>query len=155
MYYITNIESETGQKLNKVLDEINRCRIASIKFLSQMRGSRRFLEDPYSAAGGIVAVEFPTNPDAKKWRHFRKRRGFYAPNKKYKGGKELQAQIDDLPKVSNQKINEAIGYDSMWNRPGLAKNGFHIGIEVNHEWEVQMPSDCKEVTQTEYLTFFP
>ncbi|MBD3627626.1 hypothetical protein [Cyclobacterium sp.] len=154
MYFITNIKSETGKKLNAIIDEADRCRAKSIKFVSQMHGSKRFLADGFAAIGGVVAIEFTTNPDPKQWRPFKKRRGFYVPNKRYKAGKELQAQMDDLPIVSRHTINEAIGFDNMWNRPGLRRNESQIGIEVNHEWEVQLPADCEEVTRTKYLTLF-
>lgn len=110
----------------------------------------------WTSFGGISSVNWKDrkNPDPKLWK--KQDDGFY-PKKNSKQGKELAMRLEALTMVSDVELGESVGFfGAPWKTIGINfGNEEWFGIEVGDDWEYEPPSDCIEITVSEYNSLFP
>jgi hypothetical protein len=154
MYFKTKKTSETGQKLAKIeargLDTYNyQCELA------KKYGFVSWNCLQHHAWGVIYQVEFPKGHevDLKIWRLAYQSRNLYVPKMNTKDGKALNEEIINQPIVEARELNDCVGFsnDSAFGkRIGLTSNEHLFGFSLGNNWEYTPPSDCVEITVSEY-----
>lgn len=146
-------ESETGKRIAEIE------RMASLahddaKNLANDIGFEQWRGGYWCAFGGISCVMFKKVPDTKLWK---KQEDGYYPKKNSKEGKELAQRFDALTVVSLKDLNESVGFGGApWKHIGINfNNKDYFGFEVGDKWEYTPPSDCVEITHSEFRTLFP
>lgn len=154
MYYKTLRTSETGLKIQSVVDEIGVCLQAQKEIAAKIgfnawRGRQLYL------AGGFYSLLFDKTPDLGIYKEVVK--GEYMPKLNTKKGKEIKALLDSCPAIHNQELTKAIGYTEPYiGRPGLSQgNKEYFGFTVPANWDNYIPPvDCEEITSTNYKQLF-
>lgn len=78
------------------------------------------------------------------------------PKRNSKIGKEIKQKLDSCIEVTIEELNRCIDFDGApFNIIGFARNNKkYFGFTVLKEWNIKIPSDCNEITQTEYDKLF-
>lgn len=155
IYYKTLRTSDTGIKFSVIETRANECREAC-KTIANELGITGWRSGFWSVFGGISSCIFPDNiiPDGKVWK--KNKDGEYMPKANSKVGKELIKRFKELPRVTIQELNSCIGF----NEAMLCTIGFscindqYVGFVIGEDWGITVPSDCEEVTITEFKTLF-
>ena len=126
-FYKIKKETELGQKLSELLDEMVRVEHLADS-LADTYGAKEYYMDPEQDAGGIVALEFPENhlPSSQKWN---------------------QIQIGDNPKcyVPNVRIREELMESAKAN--AIEGSNYHVSqLELPFE-KVQFRFSREEAAQ--------
>lgn len=155
MYFITKKTSTTGKKIKAVMDKANEC-LAAQKKLGKELGFNQWREAYWRFAGGISAVMFKETPDLQAWRQVTGNpKGEYIPRKNTKAGKELWKKIEALPTVTINAINECVNAKHIFpSHVGVSQNKTHWCIISDEKWDIDFPSDCKEITVSEKQKLF-
>lgn len=151
MYYITPRNSETGKKLQAIMDKGKMCVKAQEK-LAKKYGFKEWYTCSLHIYGGISAAVFATPPDSKIWS--KREKDGYFPKLSTKVGKAMAAEFEALPVVFPYELNMAIGWQQKWKHVGYESNKTHFGIVVKEEWGLKMPDDCTEITTIDYRKQF-
>lgn len=154
MYYQVPKSSPTGQLLTALQERMYAANEEALK-LVQSLGAETFRPRSLSIAGGVSSIIFPEGkPDKSELKHWKRGalKGEYMPNERTKKGKELAAKIDKLPHVWRHELNSIVGYKHRWNVCGIQwnKDKDYYLISMMENWEYQIPSDCIELTQSEF-----
>ena len=152
MYYITEKYSETGKKFIELREKIDLLMQAN-RDLATKYG---FIKWTVWILGGYISsVIFDKQPDPKLWKYSEKNKS-WSVNKSTKSGKDLLKELQSIPKLYPEDYNAIVGVSERWGRIGVAwNNEDFFGFEVIDKWDYEYPSDCKEVTRTEYRKLFP
>ena len=157
MYFITEKNSETGKKFQKIMDKLDVCR-KDQKALADKYGFTSWRRAYWKAAGGISSVIFPKGAtiDTKVWKQI-KGKDEYMPRLNIKQGKAIQADFDQAVTISKAELNACIGWKEGFSKHiGFCKtNNEYFGFTIEEDWtDIVIPSDCTEVTATKYREFF-
>ena len=150
MYYITLKTSETGQKFMAVYEKMRECYKACVEMSDKYEFSEwrcRY----WVVRGGISEVYFNQPFDKKLWKPTKN--DGYVPNLRSKEGKAIQADFDNLPVVTYKELNDCIGIDDTFKRPGVDfANPEYVAFNLYKEWfdTWRKPDDCQEVTYSEF-----
>lgn len=157
MYFITEWYTETGKKFATLNQERVRCHEAQIKLANSL-GATSWRSARFCAFGGFSSLIFPEAQDSKLWKNVNDSENEWMPKLNSKAGKELRKQIDDLPKITFEDLNLCAGYDAEGSYFSKIGYGFadeiYVGFCVGEDWDYTPPSDCREVTRTEYYRIF-
>lgn len=155
MFFITSKASKTGNKFSKISKLRKDCFEAQ-KVFSKKYGFGSWRQAMWSVFGGMSSCcDFKSKPDSRLWKVVEGNE--YFPKKNCKEAKVIYDEIKALPKVSINELNECIGFvDGFpFKTIGFAENNDeYFGFQVKSEWNVEIPEDCKEVTETEYNKLF-
>ena len=154
MKFITLRSSATGKKFTDIEKKKAEAHKALDK-LGKELGFKQFRHGYWTAFGGISAILFPdkVKVDKKVWREVD--RGEWMPRANIKAGKEIMAKIKALPSVGIEELNRCIGFDESFKCIGVDfNNKKYISFDIQDEWGIKIPKDCKEVTVTSYRTLF-
>ena len=152
LYYKVPKDSDTGRKFAELSERADKCTEAAAEFLEKY-GFKQYRPSRISYAGGISSCCTPElDPNKKVWREIRNKE--FMPRLNCKEGKEIQEEINNLPIVDIDELNNIVGYDS-----GGWKSS-HIGFSrlnkefflftISDEWKVKPPADSIEITGGEY-----
>lgn len=155
MRFVTLRSSATGKKFALVEQKKSQAQKA-INKLGKELGFKQFRHGYWTAFGGISAILFPdkVKVDPKVWREVD--RGEWMPRANTKAGKEIMTKIKSLPSVGIHELNKCIGFDGApFKTIGVDfNNKRYVSFEVEDDWKIKIPKDCKEVTVTSYRTLF-
>ena len=151
MYFITEKNSETGKKFQKIMDKLDVCR-KDQKALADKYGFTSWRRAYWKAAGGISSVIFPKGAtiDTKVWKQI-KGKDEYMPRLNIKQGKAIQADFDEAITVTKAELNACIGWDEGFSKSiGFdGDNDKYFGFTIDDDWtDIIIPNDCTEITAT-------
>lgn len=152
MKFKTLRTSETGKKIQSIVDQIKACRKAILEFCDEY-GIEKVYGNSFFAYGGVSGFKLAedTKIDLKDTKKFPHAIGCVSPRLSTKGGKALQEVIKKLPKVDKGEYNNAFGYTDIWSSPGLNySHDEYFLFTVGEKWGYEPPSDCIEITVKEY-----
>ena len=157
MYFITEKNSETGKKFQKIHDKLIAC-FDSQEALAKKYGFTSWRGEYWVAAGGISSVIFPqgTIVDTKVWKQI-KRKDEYMPRLNIKQGKAIQADFDQAITLTKAELNACIGWDEGFSKSiGFdGTNDKYFGFTIDDSWtDIIIPNDCTEITATKYRELF-
>jgi hypothetical protein len=156
-YFITERNTSTGLKFQALEHRINVATTAQKDFGNKYN-FKIYRPSHISVWGGISACVFENAPDEKIWKKVNNSEDEWMPRLNVKAGKEIQKEIDNLPLVSMEELNECIGFDSedwtFMTHIGFAYNDEYFGFSINDKWNIIVPEDCEEVTLTKYKNLF-
>lgn len=152
IYFKTKKDSETGKKIQALVDRAKNAEEEINKFVDELNSDRKYLtSDRYILGTGIVGLKFETEPDMKVWKKFHGFPFYYSPRMSSKEGKKLQEKLDSFDKVWKTEIGETIGFDDFFKTPGIQIKGVdYFGIAFGSDWNHTLPTDCFEITGSEY-----
>lgn len=158
MYYITKKDSETGKKFRAVKEKMDNIHQKQGE-LAEKYGFSHFINKPFCVIGQIQCVAFEDHIriDPKIWALYEERneRKFYTPKLSTSKGKQIRQDFDTLDKVFYSDINACIGFDSCRCHIGFNfNNDDYFGFETDKEWEVEIPTDCEEITFKRWKEIF-
>ncbi|WP_400190708.1 hypothetical protein [Hymenobacter sp. B81] len=150
MKFLVSKDSETGAKLTALRTRITACTQAAKDFAAT-HGWEQWLSDSWYVSGNIAGVYFPEQPSGWKRRGEAEGKTFYSP-RSTKANAALLQQLADLPKVSRQQYNSAIGYTAgPFGLYGLADCGDCWLLDMTETHVPKpLPADMVEITVTEY-----
>jgi len=106
------------------------------------------------ARGGFSSVMFAKDAiiDKRIWKNVNKSSDEWMPRLNTPEGKAMDAKLKLCITADYEVLNSAIEFDaSPFQRMGFSfSSKEYYGIEVLKKWEIKMPADCKEVTETVY-----
>ena len=155
MFYITKKESETGKKFTELLKK-KEIAIQAQKEVSEKYGFETYRGAYWQVWGGFSScLDFKETPDKKLWGKGAEK-GEYFPKKNSKAGKAIWNEINDMPCVSRFDLNECVGFDSApFKKIGFAfNNDTYYGFTDSKDWNLKVPKDCEEVTESKYDELF-
>ena len=150
-YFKTLKTSDTGKKFKNLDVNIKKAQKAQRDF-SDKYNFNQWRPDRWEAFGGIeVCVDFIKEPDPKNWKMVS--HGEYKPKRSTKEGKRINQEMKELPVVSHHELNMCIGFKegAPFKSIGFSsksKNYTVFCLATN--WKVKIPSDCEEITASEY-----
>ncbi len=154
MYYQVPKSSPTGEQLTALQERMQAANDAAMALITSI-GAETFRYGQMTIAGGVSSIIFPAGkPEKSELKHWKRGalKGEYMPSERTKLGKELIAKIETLPRVHRHELNSIVGYKHRWNVCGIQwnKDKDYYLISMMENWEYQIPSDCIELTQSEY-----
>ena len=157
MYFITEKNSETGKKFQKIADKLDVC-FENQKALAKKYAFTSWRGDRWVVAGGISSVIFPKGAtiDTKVWKQI-KGKDEYMPRLNIKQGKAIQADFDQAITVTKAELNACIGWDEGFSKSiGFdGDNDKYFGFIIDDSWtDIIIPNDCTEITVTKYRELF-
>ena len=157
MYFITEKNSKTGKKFQKIADKLDVC-FENQKALAKKYAFTSWRGDRWVVAGGISSVIFPKGAtiDTKVWKQI-KGKDEYMPRLNIKQGKAIQAEFDQATVITKGELNACIGWgESFINCIGLDwNNDEYFGFTIEDDWtDIIIPNDCTEITATKYRELF-
>ena len=157
MYFITEKNSETGKKFQKIADKLDVC-FENQKALAKKYAFTSWRGDRWVVAVGISSVIFPKGAtiDTKVWKQI-KGKDEYMPRLNIKQGKAIQADFDEAITVTKAELNACIGWDEGFSKSiGFdGTNDKYFGFIIDDDWtDITIPNDCTEITATKYRELF-
>lgn len=154
MYYITKKTSETGKKFQVIDEKINKVTEMDVKISKQI-GFTRWRGDYWSVYGGFSSLIFDEAPDKKIYKNLGAKE--WMPKLNNKAGKAVQAILNSGLKLSKNELNQCVGFNGApFKTIGFARNNDkYFGFVVDEKWNIEVPSDCEEITYTKYRELFP
>jgi len=152
MKFITKKSSETGKRFQIISDKRSEV-FKKQKQVANEIGFHQWRHGYWTVWGGFSCLMFKENPNEKV---YKKQEDGWMPRLNSKEGKKIQAQLDACSKVGINELNQCIGFDGApFKTIGFGSNNKnYFGFEVEEDWGVKIPKDCKEVTTTEYNKLF-
>ena len=157
MYYITRKNSETGKKMQELLDKASAIRKEISEYLKLLGANPKswVSSDNYFFNTGVIAVIFDKEPDLKIWKEFKKIPNSYQPRITTYEGKKIQAKLDSIEAIDRVDLNRIVGFGQVFQHVG-----FDLGSKdyfcfmLREDWRHTMPEDCEEITYKRYLELF-
>ena len=157
MYYITRKNSETGKKMQELLDKASAIRKEISEYLELIGANPNqwVSSDKYFFNTGVMAVVFDKEPDLKIWKEFKKIPNCYRPRMTSYEGKKIQSKFQSIGVIDRVDLNEVVGFKQVFQHVG-----FDLGSKdyfcfmLREEWQHTMPEDCEEITYKLYLELF-
>ena len=157
MYYITRKNSETGKKMQELLDKASAIRKEISEYLELIgaKSNQWVSSNNYFFNTVVRAVLFETEPDMKIWKEFKKIPNSYQPRMTSYEGKKIQAKFDSIEAIDRVDLNRIVGFGQVFQHVG-----FDLGSKdyfcfmLREEWQHTMPEDCEEITYKRYLELF-
>lgn len=159
-YFKTPQDSETGKKFTEIEKRGDVCHEALKAFLEKY-GFQQYRPSRISHVGGISSCKDPINPiDSKLWKSSGYGFNEWMPKLNCKAGVAIMAEIKALPIVDIDELNAVVGYEgSTFKSAHIGFSGgevckTHFGFVLADEWNVIPPSDCEEITASDYKKHF-
>ena len=157
MYYITRKNSETGKKMQALLDKASAIRKEISEYLKLLGANPNqwVSSDNYFFNTGVIAVVFDKEPDLKIWKEFKNFPNSYQPRITTYEGKKIQAKLDSIEAIDRVDLNRIVGFGQVFQHVG-----FDLGSKdyfcfmLREDWRHTMPEDCEEITYKRYLELF-
>ena len=157
MYYITRKNSETGKKMQELLDKASAIRKEISEYLKLVGANPNqwVSSDNYFFNTGVIAVVFDKEPDLKIWKVFKNFPNSYQPRITTYEGKKIQAKFDSIEAIDRVDLNRIVGFGQVFQHVG-----FDLGSKdyfcfmLREDWRHTMPEDCEEITYKRYLELF-
>ena len=113
MYYITRKNSETGKKMQELLDKASAIRKEISEYLKLVGANPNqwVSSDNYFFNTGVIAVFFDKEPDLKIWREFKKIPNCYQPRMTSYEGKKIQSKFQSIGEIDRVDLNEVVGFN--------------------------------------------
>lgn len=159
MYFIPKAGSDLHRNLMALLAEANEAQQAAFRWTKSQGFTQHYA--PYrTIGGGVLAVIAPENPDKKHW----KAAGWLGAGAwQVRDKSPLKKELDLLPRVSTQQLNDLIQYEE-FSRPNPARFGSFVttyspgfkvvgGTVVFHypeEYDLALHPDLEEITHTAF-----
>lgn len=158
LYYKTQKDSETGKRFTEIDERGDICHEALKAFLDKY-GFQKYRPSRISHVGGISSCVNPLNPlDPKLWKNSGYGPNEWMPKLNTKEGKAIMAEINGLPIVDIDELNEVVGYEGNGFKSShigfSSENKTYYGFILSDKWKVTPPSDCVEITPSEYKKLF-
>lgn len=153
MYFKTPKDSDTGQKAADVYrrgkeawDARRDLIVDLMKEFPTMTGEFR---EPGGLIvwGGLFSIMFSEEPDENIW--IKVDEGEYMPLETEEG-KEIAEKVYTLPVVKYTELNACLNHHDAKHVIGFKVGEDYFGFEVNPKWGVKIPSDCQEITYSEF-----
>lgn len=158
LYYKILRTSETGKKFTEIEKRGDVCHEVLKAFLDKY-GFQKYRPSRISHIGGISSCVNPSSPlDPKLWKDSGYGINEWMPKLNTKEGKAIMKEINTLPIVDIDELNEVVGYEG--NHFKSAHIGFssvnktYYGFVLADKWKVTPPSDSEEITASEYKRLF-
>lgn len=147
-YYKVPKDSETGKKLIIERNKINESSNAFFELATDL-GATGAMIIPLN--GQCTGFAFDVAPDLKVWKY----EGYpniYFPKGNSKAGKAILARINEIPQNGSTTLNKVVGVNYPFSSIGCQcpENGNFYGISCGDKLQFTAPSDCIEITCTEY-----
>lgn len=157
MYYITRKNSETGKKMQELLDKASAIRKEISEYLKLLGANPKswVSSDKYFFNTVVIAVLFESEPDMKIWKVFKNFPNSYQPRITTYEGKKIQAKLDSIEAIDRVDLNRIVGFGQVFQHVG-----FDLGSKdyfcfmLREDWRHTMPEDCEEITYKRYLELF-
>ena len=157
MYYITRKNSETGKKMQELLDKASAIRKEISEYLKLLGANPKswVSSDKYFFNTVVIAVLFESEPDMKIWKVFKNFPNSYQPRITTYEGKKIQAKLDSIEAIDRVDLNRIVGFAQVFQHVG-----FDLGSKdyfcfmLREDWRHTMPEDCEEITYKRYLELF-
>lgn len=151
LFYKTEKTSDTGKKMQSVIDEAKAIEANIIEFLKEIGATSKYLRNGIFNTG-LLGVEFIDTPDMNLWKEEKNSqyKGFYSPRMKTKKGKNLAERFYSFGKIERSEINKVICFGQVYYRSGFSCNNEVFGFSIGCNWNHTMPEDCIEITGSEY-----
>ena len=157
MYYITRKNSETGKKMQELLDKASAIRKEISEYLKLLGANPKswVSSDKYFFNTVVRAVLFESEPDMKIWKVFKNFPNSYQPRITTYEGKKIQAKLDSIEAIDRVDLNKVVGFEQVFQHVG-----FDLGSKdyfcfmLREDWRHTMPEDCEEITYKRYLELF-
>ena len=157
MYYITRKNSETGKKMQELLDKASAIRKEISEYLKLLGANPKswVSSDKYFFNTVVRAVLFESEPDMKIWKVFKNFPNSYQPRITTYEGKKIQAKLDSIEAIDRVDLNRIVGFGQVFQHVG-----FDLGSKdyfcfmLREDWGHTMPEDCEEITYKRYLELF-
>lgn len=158
IYFKTPRNSETGLKFTEIKERGVECVEAAMKFIGKY-GFNSFRQNRLAFKGGISSCYKPlVDLDPKVWKKTEYGHNEYMPKLNNKEGIKIYEEIESLPYVDIDELNNIVGYEGNGLKSSHIgysfKNKEWYGFVVNSEWECKIPTDCIEITGSEYQELF-
>lgn len=154
MYLITKRDSETGKKFHQVERKIEKARKEQ-RMLAKKYGFQKYRQATWCVTGGFSScLDFKETPDKKIWGKGSEENEFF-PKRNSNAGKRIYEEFQQMTLVSIKELNNCIGFEeAMFARIGFChRHETHYGIVVDRKWNIEIPKDCEEVTESFYHNF--
>ncbi len=154
MRFIFKKDSGTGKDFQAMIDKCTEYNKKAYDLAIEL-GGKAFRPGWGAIAGGISSIVFkPENhPDPKLWKKSGAGRHEFMPKKNSRAGKAIAKQIEDLPEVSIQDLNNLLGFTKInpFSHPGYnLNNDEYFGFHFNDDWEFIPNEDMIEITVAEW-----
>ena len=157
MYYITRKNSETGKKMQELLDKASAIRKEISEYLKLLGANpNQWVSSHNYFFNTIVrAVLFESEPDMNIWKVFKNFPNSYQPRITTYEGKKIQAKLDSIEAIDRVDLNRIVGFGQVFQHVG-----FDLGSKdyfcfmLREDWQHTMPEDCEEITYKRYLELF-
>ena len=129
--------------------------------MAERFGAKQYIDKGDVVAGGLTGFILPDGPpDKSLWRkaytaHYR---DVYFPMRNRKANKDLLAEIDALPVVSDEDLNSVLGYQSgkikgtnVWTfKPGYAYHIDYALVKTHEKYSGSLSADFIEILASEF-----
>ena len=117
MYYITRKNSETGKKMQELLDKASAIRKEISEYLELIgaKSKQWVSSNNYLFNTGVMAVFFDKEPDLKIWKEFKKIPNSYQPRMTSYEGKRIQAKFDSIEAIDRVDLNRIVGFGRVFS----------------------------------------
>ena len=156
MYYITRKNSETGKKMQELLDKTSAIRKEISEYLKLLGANpKSWVSSDKYFFNTVIAVLFESEPDMKIWKVFKNFPNSYQPRITTYEGKKIQAKFDSIEAIDRVDLNRIVGFGQVFQHVG-----FDLGSKdyfcfmLREDWRHTMPEDCEEITYKRYLELF-
>ena len=121
MYYITRKNSETGKKMQELLDKASAIRKEISEYLELIgaKSNQWVSSDKYFFNTGVMAVVFDKEPDLKIWKEFKKIPNCYRPRMTSYEGKKIQSKFQSIGVIDRVDLNKVVGFEQVFQHVGL------------------------------------
>ncbi len=160
LYYKTLRTTETGKKFVEIFERQNLYHAKTIEFVERY-GFKSYRPSIISFGGcGISSLVKPEGMELDKniWKESGYGDNEYFPRESTKVGKVVYDELKALPIVDIDELNGIVGYEGdEWKSTSIGysnENSEYVGFIVLKSWNCKIPSDCIEITGTEYDTLF-
>ena len=157
MYYITRKNSETGKKMQELLDKASAIRKEISEYLKLLGANPNQWgsSDRYMLQTHFYSALFDETPDMKIWKECKELPGTYQPRRMNYEGKKIALKFESIEPIERDAINEIIGYGQVFRYAGYnIHNPDYFCFKIEESWNHTMPEDCEEITYKRYLELF-
>lgn len=149
--------TDTFKHLENLMDRRKDCNEAATALLIELGGSgdHKRLTNLNTIGGGIAGIELGEKPEG--WKKINGYHGFYFPLSNKKNQALLQ-RIADLPVVTQDELNEVLGFKEQWQgltmyrQPGLFERNEFFLMEISDKCDFTPNSDMIEILSSEFKT---
>lgn len=153
MYYKTLKSTKTGKKFEELVVKIQETS-AEQKRLCTKYGFEQYRPHGFYAWGGFSSCIFKVAPNKKDWKNVFDSKDEWMPRLTSNVGKAIQKEFEAMPAVTRKELNSCIGFNQHFKSIGFDWCDTHFGFSVKEDWGVKVPSDCEEITKTEFNKLF-